>query len=75
MFNVGDIIKHKRAMDVCVLVEAVYSDGWIKGAWINMGFEQSFTLEARDIFQVVDANDWQVCEDVTIGCLRKANWI
>lgn len=84
MIKRGQIIKHRCAMDVCLLVDKVrgpYGPNQkviITGDWINMGFVESYNIGERSKFETTLTKlneEWQVCKDITQPCLRYAEWV
>lgn len=70
----GQIIKHKRAMDVCLLIDDIQGNV-VSGSWINMGFVESFAIFKRSTFRILNHADWLTCKEPIEGCLRYAEWI
>lgn len=78
----GLIIKHPRFMDVALLVHRVrgpYGPNQrmeVIGDWINLGFERSFLIGERQKIRKTKSyfDQWQVCLDPELTCLRNARW-
>jgi hypothetical protein len=80
MIKQGDIIKHKRSMDVCFNVFTVESRMRllaIRGAWINLGRKKSWLLDVLPdviMISINDLHDWEICKTPEVKCLRNSEW-
>jgi hypothetical protein len=74
------VIRHKRFMDVCVLVTKSFDVGHklkVKGKWVNMAYVRSYELGVNAKFDVAksDLKDWEYCVSPEgKECLRYAEW-
>lgn len=74
-----DLIRHKRAMDLCVRVHKTYNIGhkWkVKGTWINMGFVNTYSIGVSARFEIKRENlsDWEYCTEPDKDCIRYSTW-
>ena len=73
MVNSGDVIRHKKFMDVaCVVLSNHYST--FKVDWINTGFVDSYMMGVKQTIKIRNLKDWQICITPNDKCLRYATW-
>jgi hypothetical protein len=74
-----DLIRHVKAMDVCVRIHKTYNIGHkykIKGMWMNMGFVNTFPMGMIARFEIKNENlgDWEYCTEPDKTCVRYSTW-
>ena len=83
MVRTGNVIKHKKFMDVAFHVGKVrgpYGPNGrveITGAWINQGYVKSWILCITQKLILTDAQikaEWQVCLEPDADCFRHVQW-
>lgn len=72
MIKRDDIIKHKNSKDIAAAVLYIYEDDTAWVSWINLGFVHSWYIDRYDYISI--DNNWLVCQDSGIDCLRYAKW-
>ncbi len=80
MIRKGQVIRHKRAMDVCFDVVNIIKLPHklvVKGTWVNMGFVESFPLTTKTTYINIFTEDipsWHICNLRLAKCLRYSHW-
>jgi hypothetical protein len=74
MIRVGNVIRHRRALDVVFRVDKVFNVGHklkIKGHWINMGFVKSWVIDRANItIETKDLGNWSRAQFNDSECFR-----
>lgn len=82
MIRGGDIIKHPKFMDVAFIVYKSHGPYGpnkimeITGEWMNQGFLKSWNLGVPQKLKLTfeQLNEWQICLEPTLPCIRYAKW-
>jgi len=78
-FLTGEIIKHIKYRDVAFYVVKARYFGTtikIKGHWINLGFDQCWTIQRANIVinRVLEKNNWLIATEPAAYTLRYIKW-
>ena len=79
--KIGDIIKHRRFMDIAVWVQkpVIMTDSgkmFIRGMWINQAFVSTFPLGIKMKYRIPPdkIHEWMICDNPHAKCVRYEKW-
>lgn len=68
-------IKHPKFKDVCFEVQNTLFGAYFEGYWWNMGFAKSWRLPVEKVTLAInDLNEWHICMNPILPCLRYESW-
>ena len=73
MLKQGDLIRHKRFMDVVCVVMDCDANKMATVMWYNMGFVTGWFVPVKPE-RISVAGDWEICLHPEAKCLRYAEW-